>query len=65
MRIKVDIELCQGHGRCYMLAPNLFEPDDEGYCTPTSEQNVPEEFADEAQKAIANCPENAILVVGS
>lgn len=31
MKIKYDRSLCQGHNRCYMLAPELFDTDDEGY----------------------------------
>ena len=30
MRVRVDDERCEGHGRCYALAPELFEPDDIG-----------------------------------
>ena len=30
MKVRVDDTLCQGHGRCYALAPELFEPDDIG-----------------------------------
>jgi len=32
MRIKVDEELCTGHGRCYALAPDVYAPDDRGHC---------------------------------
>ncbi|MFC4694533.1 ferredoxin [Geodermatophilus arenarius] len=31
VRISIDPSLCQGHGRCYDLAPDLFSADDEGY----------------------------------
>ena len=31
MHIAYDREKCQGHGRCYALAPELFDADDEGY----------------------------------
>ena len=31
MKIRIDSERCQGHGRCYDLAPGLFGDDDEGY----------------------------------
>ena len=31
MRVQIDSERCQGHGRCYDLAPRLFGDDDEGY----------------------------------
>ncbi|MCY3576707.1 MAG: ferredoxin [bacterium] len=63
MRIKVDTELCQGHGRCYMLAPDLFDADDDGYCEPTDERQVAPELADQARRALMNCPENAIILI--
>jgi len=28
MRIKVDAEKCEGHSRCYSLAPELVDVDD-------------------------------------
>ena len=31
MRISFDSSVCQGHNRCYVLAPRLFDIDDEGY----------------------------------
>jgi ferredoxin len=31
MKIRLDAELCTGHGRCYSVAPNLFSCDDEGF----------------------------------
>ncbi|WP_420639584.1 ferredoxin [Candidatus Poriferisocius sp.] len=62
MRIRVDTELCQGHGRCYVLAPGLFEADDDGYCQPTAERPVAPELADQARRAERNCPEDAILL---
>src|SRR5215831_9007711 len=31
MKLRIDSERCQGHGRCYDLAPGLFGDDDEGY----------------------------------
>jgi ferredoxin len=30
VKVHVDQEICQGHGRCYSLAPELFEPDEIG-----------------------------------
>ena len=32
MHISVDGEQCVGHGRCYTVSPEVFEPDDEGFC---------------------------------
>ena len=31
MRIAFDRDACQGHNRCYLLAPESFDVDDEGY----------------------------------
>ena len=31
MKVQINPELCQGHGRCYDLAPGLFGDDEEGY----------------------------------
>lgn len=28
MKLHVDWNLCEGHGKCYLSAPNLFEPDE-------------------------------------
>ncbi len=31
MRVVIDHEACTGHGRCYTLAPDVFDSDDAGY----------------------------------
>ena len=31
MRIEYERDACQGHNRCYLLAPEVFDVDDEGY----------------------------------
>ena len=51
---------CQGHARCYALAPELFEVDDYGQSTVIGDGVVPEALADKARLAVANCPEYAI-----
>ena len=60
MRIRLDNDKCQGHGRCYSLAPGLFESDDEGYAVLTGDGSVPADLENEAQLAADNCPEYAI-----
>jgi|TARA_B110000438_G_scaffold208984_1_gene200815 ferredoxin len=62
MRIKVDTEKCQGHNRCYSLAPELFDVDDYGYATEIDDGTVPSELEDKAKLAVANCPEFAISI---
>ena len=60
MKIRVDPDKCQGHARCYGLAPQLFEVDDYGQSTVVGDGTVPTDLEDKARLAIANCPEFAI-----
>ena len=62
MKVSVDRDRCTGHGRCYMLAPDVYGADDEGYCV------IPDERVTDAQREVArraalNCPEDAITIV--
>lgn len=60
MKLHIDSKVCQGHGRCYDLAPELFGDDDEGYGQVLSDGVVPPEQEHDARLAVANCPEHAI-----
>lgn len=64
MRITLDSDKCQGHGRCYALAPTLFDSDDEGYAVLLVGDDgvVPAGQEDAATLAAENCPEFAIEV---
>ncbi|MDX6298958.1 MAG: ferredoxin [Nocardioidaceae bacterium] len=65
MRVQIDPGRCQGHGRCYDLAPDLFGEDEDGYATLTdltADGQVPPDREDDARLAAANCPESAIRV---
>ncbi|QXC60922.1 ferredoxin [Aquihabitans sp. G128] len=63
MKITLDSEKCQGHGRCYALAPDLFDSDDEGYALLLAADGVvPEGMEEAATLAADNCPEYAITV---
>ena len=64
MRIVYDRSACQGHNRCYLLAPELFDVDDEGYAILLVEGDVPTELEDKARLAADNCPEYAITLEG-
>lgn len=63
MKIAVDAEKCQGHARCYALAPDLFTIDDYGQSSVVGDGSVPPGLEDGARLAIANCPELAISEV--
>ncbi len=62
MRVHVDREKCQGHNRCYALAPELFDVDDLGSAFELNDGLVPERLEDQARGAAANCPEYAISI---
>jgi ferredoxin len=62
MRVHVDQARCQGHGRCYSLAPELFEPDEIGNGIEIGDGIVPPGREDAARKAVLNCPERAITI---
>ena len=62
MQIHLDAEKCQGHNRCYALAPELFDVDDYGQAVLKVEGDVPAELEDKARLTAANCPEYAISI---
>ena len=59
MRVTADRELCVGSGQCEMLAPDVFEVDDDG-----AVQLLQEEPGDSAavRDAVSQCPTGAIAV---
>ena len=60
LRVSVDRERCQGHNRCYALAPELFEIDDYGNARAKGDGVVPPELEEKARLAVKNCPEHAV-----
>ena len=63
MRVHVDPEKCQGHNRCYAIAPELFDVDDLGFAHELGDGTVPPDQEEQARLAVANCPEYAIEIV--
>ena len=62
MRVVVDSEKCQGHNRCYALAPEFFDVDDLGFAFAIFDGEVPPELEAGARVAASNCPEYAITI---
>ncbi|MEJ7724159.1 MAG: ferredoxin [Ilumatobacteraceae bacterium] len=60
MRVRLDADACEGHNRCYALAPELFDVDDYGQAVVIGDGTVAAELGDKARLAVANCPEYAI-----
>lgn len=63
MKVRIDSGKCQGHGRCYDLAPDLFAEDEEGYGQVRGDGTVAEGQEQAARLAVANCPERAIEIL--
>jgi ferredoxin len=62
-RVRVDRERCQGHARCFALAPELFELDQFGNGRELGNGLVPAQLEAKARLAQANCPELAIELI--
>ncbi len=62
MRVRVDRDVCVGHGRCYVLAPDVFHADERGHCL-IAREAVPAGLEGQARTAAANCPEQTIEIV--
>jgi ferredoxin len=60
MKVRIDAGKCQGHGRCYDLAPEIFGEDDEGYGQVRGDGGLPSAAEQQARLAAMNCPENAV-----
>jgi ferredoxin len=62
VRVRVDPERCQGHGRCYATAADVFWADDIGNGHEVGDGTVPAALEHETRLAVANCPERAITI---
>ena len=64
MKLQVSTA-CQGHGRCYTLAPQMLSSDDEGFVTIRGDDpiDVPEELIELAREVEGTCPESAISLI--
>jgi ferredoxin len=61
MKVRVDSSACVGHGRCYVLGPEVFGEDDRGHCRILT-ADVPKKLEAQARLGEQNCPEGAITV---
>ena len=60
--MRLNRERCQGHGRCYILASDVFESDDDGRGMVIA-KTVPLVHQEAARLGADNCPEDAITVI--
>lgn len=60
--IQIEPSRCQGHNRCYTIAPELFDVDEYGLVRLLSDQAIPADLVEKASLAMQNCPEFAITL---
>jgi ferredoxin len=66
MRISVDLGRCNGHGRCYTVSPEVYAPDEEGYCADEGRgREIPPRLEAAAVTGARACPEGAISVISA
>ncbi len=62
MRVKVDWDLCQGHGVCASEAPEVFAFDKERPQVRVLMQRPPEELRTRVAAAVKYCPTRALSI---
>ena len=61
MKVRVDHDLCEGHGRCQAAAPEVFELRDDDQAHVLNERPG-EELRFKVERAARLCPRQAITV---
>lgn len=62
MIVRVDQHACQGHGRCFALAPDVFELDELGMSSVIGDGVVAPGQEAVVRLVAANCPEFAVTI---
>lgn len=62
MRVEVDPNICEGHGQCNAVAPEIYDLDEDGYCLIRNPEVPPELEAAATEGALA-CPVQAISII--
>jgi ferredoxin len=61
MHVEVDPNICEGHGQCQAVAPEVYDLDDDGYCLIRNAE-VPPDLESRAREGALACPVQAITV---
>jgi ferredoxin len=67
MRVRVDLELCQGHGVCHEEAPEVFEVSERAGAydqVKLLDETPPEALRKKVEAAARHCPNRVIRVEG-
>ena len=63
MRVKLNPERCSGHARCFAVAPEVYDIDDNGFCLPLPDQQLSSDLEAAARDGVDACPENALTII--
>lgn len=63
MRIRVDLDLCQGHGACAEEAPEVFALDEQASKVVVRDPCPPEAQRARVKAAIRYCPTHALSLL--
>jgi ferredoxin len=64
MKVKIDVDLCTGHGRCAVVAQQFYKLDDNGYNADRGKTlDVPAALEAAARLGSKKCPERAITII--
>jgi ferredoxin len=62
MKVRVDPDLCEGHGKCQQQAPAVFELRDDDMSYVLMDE-IPESERANVERAIRLCPRQAIAMI--
>jgi ferredoxin len=66
MKVKVDLDLCQGHSVCLNEAPEIFGVVEVGHGYPQVKvllENPPGELREKLERAVKYCPNRVISII--
>lgn len=64
VEIKNGMGGCTGHGRCVVVADDVYSLDDQGYnAARGSILDIAPDLEDSAERGADNCPEGAIIIL--
>lgn len=61
MKVTVDLDACEAHGRCTKLCPEVFELDEDDVLH-IRVDNIPEEHLERVRIAVERCPKQALAL---
>jgi ferredoxin len=61
-RVRVDHDMCMGNRVCAARLASVFTVDDDTNLSSATDGDLPASLADEVREAVADCPQDAIIL---